>query len=531
MKKILLYTLLMGMPLFTACSDFLDRNPGDALGPSSFWKTEADAKQALTGCYSQFENGSDIMYWDAASDNAYNFHIHEGWRMIGDGSLSEGTPGKEMFNFLGIRACNEYLENEEKITFTTPGMKERYEAEVRCVRAYLYFVRAFNYGDFPFFTTNFITPEESKVPRTAKATIDEFVIKELLECIPMLPGKAAAESGHFSKGAAQALLMRAYLYDKKYDEALAIAKAIEGYSLFNGTYEETFLMKNQQSDEFILNRDYIENTASMDFTPFLPNSAGGWSSVVPTQQLVDAYEMADGRTIEEAKATGDYTDENPYVKRDPRLRATVIYPGQNWNGAIFNSVSPGTGDFGPANNITHTGYNFKKFYADLSEFPQTFQNTSKSIPIFRYAEVLLTIAEAKTELNQIDSELYDAIDKVRERAGMPKVDRTKYNNQAKLRELVRRERRVEFAYEGQRRYDIIRWGVGEQMLNYDHYTCKRGTVTDVVADPATGDVNVKLDKPAERIETRVFNNGHQDLLPIPLTKMDKNPQLVQNPGY
>ncbi len=80
MKK-LLYTLLLGLPLLTGCSDFLDRYPGDALSPSSFWKTEADAKLALTGCYSQFTSGWDIMYWDCASDNAYNFHIHEGKRL------------------------------------------------------------------------------------------------------------------------------------------------------------------------------------------------------------------------------------------------------------------------------------------------------------------------------------------------------------------------------------------------------------------------------------------------------------------
>lgn len=128
-------------------------------------------------------------------------------------------------------------------------------------------------------------------------------------------------------------------------------------------------------------------------------------------------------------------------------------------------------------------------------------------------------------------ELYDAVDQVRTRAGMPKVDRVKYATQAKLRELVRRERRVEFAYEGLRRYDVIRWGIGEIAMKGELRTCPRGEVLDEVADPATGDHKVNLNKASDLIEVRKFQNGKSELLPIPQSSLDKNENLTQNPGY
>ena len=529
MKKIIL-SLLLALPVLTGCSDFLERNPGDALSPSSFWKTEKDAKLALTGCYSVFNGGWDIMYWDVTSDNAYNFHIHEGYRIVGDGTLSEGSPGNGFWGFLDIHACNEYLENENTIQFASETTRAQYAAEVRCIRAFLYFQKSWNYGAFPFFTTNFETPEASLVERTPKATIDAFIEKELKECIGIL--SATNELGRFNKAAAQTFLTRFYLYNERYADALAVAKDIKGYSMPDLTYEESFLLANQNNSEMILTVENTENTHSFNFTAFLSNSSGGWSSVVPTQLLVDSYEMADGSTIEEAAAAGKYDPTNPYINRDPRLRATIVYPGQNFNGMIFDAANPESADYSAfANNATKTGYNFKKFYSNLEQFGQGYWNTAKNFPVFRYAEVLLTMAECKVELNQIDDELYGYVNQIRKRAGMPDVDRVKYGNQAKMRELVRRERRVELAYEGLRRDDIIRWGVAKDVMNVNLMSCLIGKATDVVADPATGDVNVKLDKPANLIEARQFTVGKNELLPIPLTARAKNPKLDQNEGY
>jgi len=526
MKKYIL-TIISALAL-TSCSDFLDRGPQDALSPSTFWITEADATLALTGCYRGFEDSWGIMYRDCTSDNAFSYHLAEGWRTIGDGTMTPGSPGSTFFDFVTINRCNTFLENVGNVSFTTDGLKEAYISEVRFIRAYRYFIMTQLYGDVPLIKNTFATVQESYVPRDSRAVVEDFIITELKELIPGLFDDPTA--GHVTKGAGQALLMRMYLYKGMYNEALATAKEIEGYDLLP-SFESVFFLENKGSVESIFEYEHLANNASMDLTPFLPNSNGGWSSVVPTQSLVDAFEMANGLTIQEAQANGTYDPKNPYINRDPRLRQTIIYPGQNWEGAIYRSIEVGDSDHPlRENNSTKTGYNFKKYFNNLDQFPnRNFWNTSRSMILFRYAEVLLTIAESNIELNQINDEMYDALDKVRVRAGMPSVDRAKYNTQASLRELVRRERRVEFAFEGLRRYDILRWGIALDVMNGDVFGAKQGEILD--AEYENGDKMLNLAGDHFYVETRRYENKHL-LYPVPQSAIDKNENLLpNNPGY
>src|SRR5690606_34995835 len=110
------------------------------------------------------------------------------------------------------------------------------------------------------------------------------------------------------------------------------------------------------------------------------------------------------------------------------------------------------------------GYNYRKYIQDPKAYTNVW-NVGVNIIVQRYAEILLLNAEANIELNNITQEVYANIDQVRERAGMPKVDQSVYNNQTKLRELVRRELRVELAGEGRRRFHIIRWGIAPEVMN------------------------------------------------------------------
>jgi hypothetical protein len=144
--------------------------------------------------------------------------------------------------------------------------------------------------------------------------------------------------------------------------------------------------------------------------------------------------------------------------------------------------------------------------------------------LIRYAEVLLTYAEAKIESGSIDATVYQAINQVRNRAGMPNVDETVYNNQSTLRTLIRRERRVELAMEGLRFFDIQRWQIGPQVMEGTVYGSRLGSV-----DPATGALTLAADSIV--VETRVFNAAKNYLWPIPQSEIDINKTLTQNPGY
>lgn len=531
MRK-LIYLLVITV-VFSACDDsFLDTAPNDALSPSTFWKTKKDLDLALTGCYNGFESSGNIFYRDAGSDNAYNNFPWEGWTNIGNGILSAADPGSSYYDFSTINKCNEFLANCDHATAVPEADRAIYKAQVRFLRAYKYYTLTVNYGDVPLILENFNHPEEAKVPRNPQSEIRKFIEDELKDIIDILPESySEADQGKATKGAAQALLMRYYLYFGEHEEALATAKNITGYSLFP-TFEGLFDPSNEQNNEVILSVQYTPDLYNTNYTPYLPNSIGGWSSVVPTQSLVDAFEMIDGKTIEEAKLVGEYDPTNPYVNRDPRLRASIIYPGQVFAGNVYRSIEEDSNDyFNKADNASKTGYNYKKYNTFLDINPDApYWNMGNDVFIFRYAEVLLTIAEAKVELNEIDNELYEALDAVRERAGMPKVNRVKYATQSTLRELVRNERRVEFVMEGLRRDDIIRWEIAEEVLNGNLMGAKRGVVLETTQP--NGDYNVSMTQPENLIESRSFEAPKNNLLPIPQSAIDKNPKLVpNNPGY
>lgn len=535
------------MPVFavaltlTSCSEsFLDREPTDALSNSKFWKSEKDADEALAGCYHQLYSPyrpEEMWFWDTASDNAFCYHNNKDYRAIGNGSMAaSGVSVHNYFTYEQIRTCNEYLKRENTIAFSSEAKRQQYRAEVRMIRVMSLFFRVQCYGDFPFSEDVYETIDESRVPRVSKDKLLDFCHTELKDIIQYLPAKA--EAGRITSGAAKAYLVRLDMYMHNYAEAAQVAKEImlSGlYAMPKLTYEQSFLKANQYNSEVILSFEHNKAGGfGMWVAEFFPNSYGGWSSVVPTQSLLNTYETRNGLTIDEDPT---YDARNPFVNRDPRLRATILYPGQVWDKYAdtknyphgYPSIEKGSGDYwSDADNATHTGMNFKKFYSDPSEFGDIF-SCDRNFPILRYAEVLLSYAEAKIELGQIDASVYDAINQVRHRAGMPNVDETKYNTQETLRTLVRRERRVEFAYEGLRRFDLQRWGIMDKCMPETIYHMN-GTISNTIN--AEGDHDVDIAPYGSDIEeVRHFTKGKNELLPVPQTVIDVNPLITQNPNY
>ncbi|WP_373730212.1 RagB/SusD family nutrient uptake outer membrane protein, partial [Bacteroides heparinolyticus] len=191
-----------------------------------------------------------------------------------------------------------------------------------------------------------------------------------------------------------------------------------------------------------------------------------------------------------------------------------------------------------ANNASKTALTWAKYLDPITQYNATGVWDTEACPIvFRYAEVLLTLAEAENELNGPSAGVYDALDEVRARAGMPAVDKNKYATKEKLRELIRRERAVEFAGEGLRRADIVRWKtsdgkmVAEKVMN-GKLNRVVGTVSmdTSVAPEMRATINVNASPELGLIEERTFK-AHNRYLPIRLTILSKNPQLTQNDGY
>jgi hypothetical protein len=259
-----------------------------------------------------------------------------------------------------------------------------------------------------------------------------------------------------------------------------------------------------------------------------PISAGArLNALAPTQELVDSYLMLNGKKINEAGS--NYNENDPYVNRDPRLTYTVVYDGYNWKEADGSShiiyIKPGSSptanhpdEYVPGSSSTPTGYFTRKYYdvqheADL--------NSALNLMLFRYADILLMYAEAKNELSQMNSTVWDqTIRLIRSRAGFTDPAALSYNSalgQPGLKEVIRNERRVEFGMEGLRIFDIRRWKIAEDVLNGYAHGAKFGISS--------------IDNGYIRVNLRNFDPEKHYLWPIPRDERLINTNLSQNPNW
>lgn len=523
-----------------SCEDFLETAPFDALSPATTWKTEEDAQKFAIGCYDGWEDGGTLLYMDCMSDYGFNNFPWEGYRDQANGNMETSNTGASFYGYGIIRRCNTFLEKVKDIPFADEADKKDLIAQVRTIRAYRYFVMNWMYGGVPIIG-NYETAEDAQVPRNSEEEVRKFIADELDAAIADLKA-APSERGRIAKGAALAMRMREALYYGDWAVAKAKAQAIIDlgqYSL-EDDYLKLFQVAGQDSKEIILAVQYIPQTYTLyTIGQMYNNGDGGWSSIVPTYNLVDAYEMENGMTIDEAGS--GYDPVHPFKDRDPRLAMSIIYPGANYvksdgSVSIFNTLdkqiegNDNANYMTIANNASKTGLTWNKYLSPITQYADMWGSNACPI-VFRYAEVLLTWAEAENELAGPSAGVYEKLNQVRQRVGMPKVDEAKYASKETVRKLIQRERGVELAGEGVRRADILRWDIAEDVLNGD-LVRRMGTVNmDASVDPEMrATINLNASDADVLIEKRVFD-AHHRYLPLGQDLYDKNPQLVQNPGY
>ncbi|PSL43067.1 putative outer membrane starch-binding protein [Chitinophaga niastensis] len=527
MKKYFCYIIIVAAALSSCKKDFLQRAPLDALSDATFWNSDKDAIAAVNGCYKGWETGYNIIYLDCAADNSYNPFPWEGYTDLGSGYATPTNGNIAVrWDFTTVRKCNEVLENIGKPKMDE-DLRKRLKAETRFIRAYQYFIMNRLYGDVPLVTKTLTIQEANTQSRTAGADVVKFILDELTAIAPDLPvSYSGSDKGRITQGAALALKARIELYQGMYDAAIADCQLVMklGYDLFRSTnsYQDLFRIQNNNNIEVILDVQYKKDDNPFDIVGImLPASLGGWCSLNPNQNLVDAYEMTNGKTIDDP--TSGYNPNDPYKNRDPRLSASILVPGAKYEGSYYNPIQTGAPDFYSPYGNSKTGYLVKKFAPFVSDYADIW-NTGLNIMVIRYAEVLLTYAEAKIEKGSIDGSVYNAIDAVRTRAGMPATNQAVYNNQTKLRELIRRERRVELGLEGLRWFDVQRWKIGPQVMPGPLMGARLGTV-----NPNNGALALTPER--IKVEDRVFDINKNYLWPVPQKEIDLDKNLKQNPNY
>ncbi|WP_234669384.1 RagB/SusD family nutrient uptake outer membrane protein [Dyadobacter sp. CY261] len=524
-----MYTFLrniIAITLLTAASgcdrELLETIPNDRLPVELFWKTEQDATMAANAIYTYLE-GPGIFSWDGMTDIGHTNQSFATEALIEKGQtdalnakiLSEWTNA-----YKGIRAANSFFSNIDKVQSADPKKISLLKGEVKFLRAYLYLKLASLYGDVPLITDEISLEESRQVKRAPVEAIWDFVTSELTESAGLL-ASAPQQKGRITKGAALGLKARALLYAGRYEGSAAAAREVmdlKVYSLYP-SYEKLFTYEAENNQEVILDKQFIKDNYNNNvFATMAPYSQqASTNSFVPTKNLVDAYAMNNGKDITDPESAFD--PKSPYSNRDPRLRYSVFVTGEKLpDGKIYNpNPGSGTADAVGYSYITSTtGFTLKK-YINPQDLAQP-ANCGINIVLMRYAEILLTYAEAKIELNQLDQSVLDAINLVRQRGDVNMPPMKDLASQQIMRQIVRKERLVELAFEGFRFFDLRRWRMAEEVLPGKVYGM---TYVD------NGSLKT-IEAPAFE---RAFNKNRDYLWPIPQKERDLNPALTQNPNW
>jgi starch-binding outer membrane protein, SusD/RagB family len=533
MKRIFfLIILFVG---FLSCED-VDQPITRDFTESSFWRNEQDALDALTACYENMYSADYFFGNDALSDNAYNkSNTFEDVGQIASGGYDARTPrvvNEWSYHYAAIRKCNIVIENIDKISGASEETINRIKSEARFIRAFSLFHLALWYGDVPLVEKVLTLSEAMSISRTPRSQVISFVSSELADIQQYLPVfYNEANRGRIIKAAAIGMRARVNLYEGNWNEVVSDCEKLIN-STDNGTfslysdYAGLFTVDAEYNNEIILDLQFGGSRLQSTQRFFLPQTVGKLrSNLVPAKSLVDDYIMLNGKAISEAGS--GYDENNPHENRDPRFEKTILHHGSeivDFEG-VTQTILTAPGSDPITNTIedqgaSATGYYFQKYY-DRSA---TNYNSGVNLILLRYADILLMYAEAKNELNQFSADAWNkTIKPIRQRAGFADAGALELDptlSQEGLREVIRRERRSELAFEGLRIFDIRRWQIAEEVLNQPVKGIK-------VSGQFPQDGNGNL-----LVEQRTFQAPKHYLWPIPQFEVDQNVNLnPNNPGW
>ncbi len=502
--NIYIYTCLMILSvLLCSCSDsFLTLLPKNVVSSGDFYKTEADFQQANIGLYVPLrslygsglvDNGAWIM-GEMRSDNttfSYNsanrgYADKEYYDLFIDDSNGAAVSNKYNNDYVIIGRANQILNYIDAATFTE-AKKNWYKGQALFLRAFAYFDLVQYFGDVPLITAPATSFEQTLLARSPKADVYNQIIKDAIEAATLLPDPSSDTKGYVANGAAYTLLGNAYIVLKQWKNAEDALVKVKGYSLVDN-YAAIFNPANKNNAESIFEVQYnddptagVASSFAYNFMPILANPGviagfpsgntngyAGWNA--PTPELIQAYEVGDKRLNASISFfTGEGYVNRPYIKK-------------YCHGA---SIAP---------------------------------NTNDDFPVYRYAEVLLFLAEAINEQGSRTAEALKYLNDVHAhiRTGLSALNIT---DQTTLREAIFHERQIELAFENKRWLDLVRNGKAVEVLNAQGLKIKANPQAyyyPAGVGPISAAYNVTVNKL---------------ISPIPQREIRLNPEMKQNPEY
>ena len=470
----------------------------------------------------------------AGSDEAVNSNLNSAINIFNNGTWSSLRTLDDNYaiNYNGLRQVNVFLENSNRANIIPVTDIPRLRGEAFFLRAFFHFELWKRYGGIIIADRVFETTDNMDLSRN---TSEETLAQIIKDCdsaaikLPLSPVQyGAGDKGRATKAAALALKSRALLYAASplnnpsnditlWQKSAAVSKELidsKAHSLL-ASYANisNFTTAAYNVEVIFATAANLRNDIETNNAPISYNGALGLTN--PTQELVDSYEMKNGLPISDP-ASG-YNPNVPYVDRDPRFAASIIYNGSTFKGTAVSTIVGGKDGLGQSINATKTGYYMRKFLSESASWNQTTNATvRRPWVIFRYGEILLNYAEAQNEAVGPDATVYDAVNQIRKRAGIANLPTGLSKDQ--MRQKIRNERRVELAFEEHRFFDVRRWKTGETDLG------KPVTGMRITTNGATNVYEKFI------VETRVFNE-RMYRYPVPQLEINNTTKLQQNPGY
>lgn len=567
MKK-LIYTLLTGgLFMWTSCID-LDLNPLSQASSENWYSDETEIEMSIKDFYRD-------SFWPLDNENRTDDFIYrETPSSIVNGTLNgqDGDVTTLWTNqYKSIARTNTILANKDKML--AMGISEekvnQYMAEALFQRASCYARLVTYFGNVVYVTEVIDIDAAFQMGQTPKEEVIPLIYADYDEAIKYLPEKySGTSSQRATKGAAMAMKARFALYMGDWEVCRDAAKQCMDLGIYklHSSYADLFLSttKNAEESIFLLPRsiEFKVTYGSSNVKNEVTRNPGGWGAYCPSWDLLASYLCTDGLPIDESPL---FDPHNPFKNRDPRCTATIVEFGTRHLGFDYNPhpdavevMNYNTGKMQKNNdarvNAQYASYNGLVWKKGIDEtWLENGMDVDPDKIIIRYADVLLMYAEAKIELNQIDQSVLDAINQVRARAYG--VDYTQTNaypavtttDQQKLRSILRAERRMEFAKEGLRYMDLVRWKIAGKALTRPNYGMLYpvSLLQEKVVDkglwfwpetPAIDEDGIPDFSAMENagliapMSQRMWND-RQYLWPIPTKEILINDNLVQNPGY
>lgn len=495
MKNLYLYISLCfaGICLF-GCKKYLTEVPESSYSVAGSYKSQSDFEMAVAGTYSTLQSiyPMDIFTLSLRSDDMMMMPgiTHATYQNIDKFQETETNPALSTL-WSGfwkiINQCNVILGKIDPIEFEDTQMKDHIKGECFILRALSYWSLANHFGGVPLIDKVMTVGETSQIPRSTIEESLEFAIGDYTKAIELLPTDWQPKyKGRATKYAAEGMLARLYMFQSKF----TLAEPLLNDIISSGKY----LLESDYVQCFTDSRDNgRERVWEVQFTGGQKGEGQSFSSSFIGEAFKDATIMP-------------FSGNNPY----PVVTDNLYYSYEAGDKRRNVSILKGWGQT-PQKNDTITMFCIKFTHYD-NYIPKDKNDWANNIPILRYTDVKLMLAEVLNEQGYVSNgKAFEILNEIRERAGLKKLTGVDLPNKESFKQALIKERRVEFAFEGIRWIDLIRWGIAKNIMN-----------------------NFFAITSYDGGSNKYVMNDHQSIFPIPfqeLSNYNNNSIMWQNPGY